>query len=72
MTAVPPRATAAPGTSTTVSTEDIDMTPADFPNINTLTKVHNHFVGNLSFGHLDAALAVGPTRRRAASIRSAR
>ena len=51
------RATAAPGTSTTVSTEDIDMTAADFPNINTLTKVHNHFVGNL-LGHLDAALAV--------------
>ena len=56
MTAVP-RATAAPGPSTTVSTEDIDMTAADFPNINTLTKVHNHFVGNL-LGHLDAALAV--------------
>jgi hypothetical protein len=51
------RASAAPGPSATVSTEDIDMTAADFPNINTLTKVHNHFVGNL-LGHLDAALAV--------------
>ncbi len=33
------------------------MTAAQFPNINTLRKVHDHFVGNL-LGHLDAALAV--------------
>jgi hypothetical protein len=44
-------------TSTPVSDEDIDMTAADFPNVNTLTKVRNHFVGNL-LGHTDAAVAV--------------
>jgi hypothetical protein len=43
--------------TTTVSKEDIDVAAADFPNINTLTKVNGHFVGNL-LGHLQAALAV--------------
>jgi hypothetical protein len=43
--------------TTTVSAEDLDMQPDDFPNINTLTPVGNHFVGNL-LGHLDEALAV--------------
>jgi hypothetical protein len=42
---------------TTSTPKDVDMTAADFPNINTLTKVHDHFVGNLR-GHLPAALAV--------------
>ena len=51
------RGAAAPGSTTTVAPEDIDMQPADFPNIKTLTLVGNHYVGNL-LGHLDAALAV--------------
>ncbi|MGQ0824283.1 MAG: hypothetical protein ACT4OX_04475 [Actinomycetota bacterium] len=46
-----------PTTSTTEVVEDIEMQAADFPNINTLTKVGNHFVGNM-LGHLDEALAV--------------
>ena len=47
------------------------MTAADFPNINTLTKVGNHFVGNL-LGHLDAALAVARLADGRRRIRSAR
>ena len=55
-TAVTPDTTASEPT-TTVASEDIDMRGEDFPNINTLTPVGNHFVGNL-LGHLDAALEV--------------
>jgi hypothetical protein len=43
--------------TTTAPPEDIDMRPADFPNVRTLTLVGNHYVGNL-LGHLDEALAV--------------
>jgi hypothetical protein len=52
-----PPETDAPALTTTIAREDIDMKPEDFPNVNTLTKVGNHFVGNL-LGHLDEALAV--------------
>ena len=52
-----PPDTDAPASTTTVATEDIEMQPEDFPNVNTLAKVGNHFVGNL-LGHLDEALAV--------------
>ena len=44
-------------TTTTVPAEDIDMQPADFPNIRSLTLVGHHYVGNL-LGHLDQALGV--------------
>src|SRR3954447_10190124 len=37
--------------------EDIDMQAADFPNVNTMTKVDTYFVTNL-LGHEQAALAV--------------
>jgi hypothetical protein len=37
--------------------EDIDMQAADFPNVNTMTKVDTYFVTNL-LGHEEAALAV--------------
>jgi hypothetical protein len=43
--------------STTAVPRDIEMTAADFPNIQTLTKVDSYFVGNL-LGDLDASLAV--------------
>ena len=48
-------ATTAPPTATTLP----DVTPiaADFVNINTMTRVADHFVGSLN-GHLAAALAV--------------
>ena len=50
-------ASSEPGSTTTAPAEDIEMQPADFPNVKTLTLVGNHYVGNL-LGHLDAALAV--------------
>ncbi len=46
---VPAPATAAP--------EDASLSAADFPNINTMTRVDDHLVGNVR-GHLAAALAV--------------
>jgi hypothetical protein len=55
--ASPATPSTAVATTTTATPEDVDMTGADFPNINTLTPVGNHFVGNLS-GHLGEALAV--------------
>ena len=51
-----PRPRPAPST-TTAPAEDAALTAADFPNINTMTQVDDHFVGNVR-GHLDAALAV--------------
>ena len=44
-------------TTTTAPPRDVAPTPADFVNINTMTRVGDHFVGSLN-GHLDAALAV--------------
>jgi hypothetical protein len=46
--------TAAP---TTTTLPDVTPTPATFVNINTMTRVGDHFVGSLN-GHLAAALAV--------------
>jgi hypothetical protein len=43
--------------STRAPVEDIDMQAADFPNINTMTKVDTYFVTNL-LGHEQEALAV--------------
>src|SRR5262249_2330432 len=43
--------------SSSSSTEDANLTAADFPNINTMTPVGDHFVTNVR-GHLDEALAV--------------
>jgi hypothetical protein len=47
----------APTPSTTVAVEDAKLNAADFGNINDLTRVDDHFVGNRR-GHLAAALAV--------------
>jgi hypothetical protein len=47
--------TVAPTTTTTLP--DVAPTPADFVNINTMTRVGDHFVGSLN-GHLAAALTV--------------
>jgi hypothetical protein len=44
-------------TTTTRPVEDLEMTAADFPNIQTMTKVNNYYVAN-ELGHLDEALAV--------------
>jgi hypothetical protein len=44
-------------TSTRAPVEDIDVQAADFPNINTMTKVDTYFVTNL-LGHEQEALAV--------------
>ena len=51
----PAPGTAAATTSTTLP--DVAPTPADFVNINTMTRVGDHFVGSLN-GHLAAALAI--------------
>jgi hypothetical protein len=37
--------------------EDVEVAAADFPNVNTLTPIGNHFVGNL-LGHLEETLEV--------------
>ncbi len=47
--------TAPPTTATTLP--DVAPVPADFVNINTMTRVGDHFVGSLN-GHLAAVLAV--------------
>jgi len=47
--------TAKPTTSTVP--EDVVVQPTSFHNINTLTRIGDHFVGNL-LGHLDKTLAV--------------
>jgi hypothetical protein len=44
-------------TTTSAPAEDVDITAADFPNVNTLTPIGNHFVGNL-LGNVDGTLAV--------------
>ena len=43
--------------STSSSAEDANLAAGDFPNINTMTPVGDHFVTNVR-GHLDEALAV--------------
>jgi len=43
--------------STAAAFRDVEPTAADFVNINTMTRVDDHFVGSFN-GHLDAALAV--------------
>ncbi len=44
-----------------VSTEDANLTAADFRNVNTMTRVGDHFIANVN-GHLAAALAVANSR----------
>jgi hypothetical protein len=58
-TAGPSRVTETTETTTSAAPafRDVEPTAADFVNINTMTKVGDHFVGSLN-GHLDAALAV--------------
>jgi hypothetical protein len=46
-----------PTSSTTLVAQDAKLTASDFGNINKLTRVGDHFVGNLR-GHLAQALAV--------------
>lgn len=54
----PTPSSALPATSTTPTTlQDAKLTAADFKNINTMTRVGDHFVGNVD-GHLAQALAV--------------
>ena len=43
--------------SASSSTEDADLVAADFPNVNTMTAIDDHFVTNVR-GHLDQALAI--------------
>lgn len=45
------------GTSTTAQAEDATLTAADFHNVNTMTRVGDHFIANVR-GHLAEALAV--------------
>jgi hypothetical protein len=45
------------GSVTTTSLPDVAPTAADFVNINTMTRIGDHFVASLN-GHLDAVLAV--------------
>jgi hypothetical protein len=49
--------TAASAPSSSSSTEDADLVATDFPNINTMTPVGDHFVSNVR-GHQDEALAI--------------
>jgi hypothetical protein len=51
------RTTTSRPTTTTAPLPDVAPTAADFVNINTMTRVGDHFIGSLN-GHLDAALAV--------------
>jgi mono/diheme cytochrome c family protein len=44
------------GSTSSSSTEDANLVASDFPNINTMTPVGDHFVTNVR-GHLDEALA---------------
>ena len=50
-------AKASGASSASSSAEDANLVAADFPNINTMTPVGDHFVTNVR-GHLDEALAV--------------
>ena len=69
------RRTATAATTTSTTLPDVAPTPADFVNINTMTRVGDHFVGSLN-GHLAAALAVArsaqgrcvPGRHRAPAV----
>jgi len=58
----PASAPSPPTSSTTPAFRDVAPTAADFVNINSLTRVGDHFVGSLN-GHLDAALAVARSER---------
>src|SRR3954449_2083748 len=49
--------TAAKPSSSSSTPEDAELVAGDFPNINTMTPVGDHFVTNVR-GHLDEALAV--------------
>jgi hypothetical protein len=49
--------TAAPRPTTTAPPEDVEMKPADFRNLSTMTKVRGFYVDN-RMGHLPEALAV--------------
>src|SRR5207253_15352 len=55
--AAPPTSSTRPATPTTLVVQDAKLTASDFANINKLTRVGDHFVGNLR-GHLAQALAV--------------
>ncbi len=48
-------------TSTTVQAEDAKMTAADFRNVNTMTRVGDHFISNVR-GHLAEAVAVATSK----------
>ena len=51
-----------PPPTTTATLPDVVPTPADFVNINTMTRVGDHFITSLN-GHLDASLAVAHSPR---------
>jgi hypothetical protein len=53
----PTQTSAVVQTSTTHANEDVVVTAASFRNIHSLTRVGNHFVGNLA-GHAQEALAI--------------
>ena len=56
-----PRVTASTTPTTAPAFRDVAPTPADFKNINTMTRVGDHFVGSLN-GHIDAVLAVAHSK----------
>jgi hypothetical protein len=58
----PTPSTSPPTTAAEPAFRDVAPTAADFVNINTMTRVDDHFVGSLN-GHLDAALAVARNPR---------
>jgi len=58
----PASAPSPPTSSTTPAFRDVAPTAADFVNINSLTRVGDHFVGSLN-GHLDAVLAIAHSER---------
>ena len=55
--AAPTTSPSTAASTTTKPPEDLDMTDRQWPNVNTMTKVGKHFVGNL-LGHEDEAIAV--------------
>jgi hypothetical protein len=58
----PPASAPPPSTSTTTPAfRDVAPTAADFVNLNTMTRVGDHFVGSLN-GHLNAVLAVAHSK----------
>jgi hypothetical protein len=56
-----PGSTSPRAPSTTPTFRDVAPTAADFVNLNSMTRVGDHFVGSLN-GHLDAVLAVAHSK----------